>query len=567
MKQSRRALGLSAVVLSFSLLAAACGSDSDTSGTATTEKGGTAATATTAAVAGKKGGEITVGAEQEPDCTDWIGSCAGASWGVWSMQANTVPRAFDIMADGQGWKYQPSALLAGEPEVKTSPKQVITYKLNPKAVWSDGSPITCSDFKYTWDQIKTGKDIYDTSGYADIESVDDANATSCVVTFAKTYAPWKSLFGAAYGVLPSKLLTGKDRNAEMKDGYTWSGGPFKIEKWTKGASVTLVRNDKYWADQALLDKVTFKFVPDTAAEFAAFKSGEVMAIYPQPQLDAIDQIANLTGIQKFITANTGNFEGLWMNNSKAPLDSVKVRQAIGYGLDRDAIVKRLFGGVGLEKALNTINGPIFPYKDENAFAGYKKDLKKVDELMTSDGWAKGADGIWAKGGTKASIEFKTTTGNKRRELTQQVVQQQLKEAGFDIVLANAKAGDLFGKMLPAGDFTMALYAQVMTTLDSGNCSILCSKNIPGPTNNNAGQNYTRTNVPALDKPLETLDSNPDDAARKAAGKEADKLMAENMVSLPLDPLPNIGLASDKITGVSENPVYSIFGSLSKWSLK
>ncbi len=562
MKRTRRMLGLSAVLM-LSLVAAACGSDSDTEAATETTAGGEAATT----VAGKAGGEITVGAEQEPDCADWIGSCAGASWGVWTMQANTIPRAYDIVADGEGWKYEPSVLLAGEAELKTSPKQVVTYKLNPDAKWSTGDPITCADMKYTWEQITTGKDIYDTSGYADIESIDATNPTSCVATFSKTYAPWKALFGGAYGVLPSKILAGKDRNTEMKDGYTWSGGPFTIEKWEKGASVTLVRNDAYFGEKALLDKVTFKFVPDTAAQFAAFKSGEVKAIYPQPQLDAIDQIPTLTGVQQFITDNTGNFEALWMNNSKPPLDSVKVRQAIGYGLDRDALVKRLFGGIGLEKALNTINGPIFPYKDENAFAGYKKDLKKVDELMTSDGWAKGADGIWAKGGTKATIEFKTTTGNKRRELTQQVVQAQLKEAGFDIVLANAPAGDLFGKMLPAGDFQMALYAQVMTSLDSGNCAILCSTNIPSAANNNSGQNFTRTNVPALDGPLKVLDSNPDVAAREKAGKEADKLMAENMVSLPLDPLPNMGLVSDEIAGVSENPVYSIFGSLSKWSLK
>ena len=50
-----------------------------------------------------------------------------------------------------------------------------------------------------------------------------------------------------------------------------------------------------------------------------------------------------------------------------------------------------------------------------------------------------------------TIEFKTTAGNKRRELTQQVVQQQLKEAGFDITINNVKAGDFFGQILPAGD--------------------------------------------------------------------------------------------------------------------
>ena len=70
----------------------------------------------------------------------------------------------------------------------------------------------------------------------------------------------------------------------MKDGYTWSGGPW-FAKWTKGESIVLTPNPKYWGTKPNLEKVTFKFQADTAAEFQAFKSGQVDAIYPQPQLD------------------------------------------------------------------------------------------------------------------------------------------------------------------------------------------------------------------------------------------------------------------------------------------
>ena len=76
----------------------------------------------------------------------------------------------------------------------------------------------------------------------------------------------------------------------MKDGYDFSGGPMKIEKWEKTVSITLVPNENYWGDLAKPDKVVFKIIPDTAAYFQAFKAGEVPAIYPQPQIDAIEQI-------------------------------------------------------------------------------------------------------------------------------------------------------------------------------------------------------------------------------------------------------------------------------------
>lgn len=569
----KRATGFGALLLSLSLVAAACGSDDSDEGATTTGAVTEETTESTEAAAdggtAGGGGTITIGAEQEPDCMDWIASCAGSSWGSWMAGYQTMPRAYDFEKVGEDWVYKPSILLDGEPEVTPGAKPVVTYRLNPAAVWSDGTAITCKDFIYTWEQIAKGEDIYDPTGYTDIESVVAKDDTTCVTTFAKPYAGWKALFGAAYGVLPAHLLEGKDRSATMKDGYTFSGGPFLIEKWEKTVAITLVPNENYWGAKAKPDKVIFKFIPDTAAYFQAFKAGEVQAIYPQPQIDAIEQIqAGLPDTTQVISANTGNLEALWMNNAKAPFDSKAVRQAFAYSLDRDALVKRLFGGVGVEKAVNSLNPPILSANaDVNAWSGYKKDLAKVDSLMTGDGWAKGADGVWAKDGQRASIEFKTTAGNKRRELTQQIVQEQAKEAGFEITINNAKAGDLFGQLLPKGEYQLALYAQVLTNLEPGNCSLFCSKNIPTEANGNVGQNWQRVNIPELDTLLLQVDAEIDGAKRAAANKQADKIQADNMISLPLDPLPNIGLVSTKIKGdVKENPITSIFGSVSGWSL-
>jgi peptide/nickel transport system substrate-binding protein len=567
----RRGAGLLALALSLGLVAAACGSDNNTEKSTGTTAGASATSqGSTTSVNVPSGGTLTLGAEQEADCADWISSCAGSSWGAWTMEFQTMPRSFDFVKDGDSWKYQVSSLLAEEPKLVTSPKQVVTYKISPKAVWSDGQPITSSDYKYTWDQIKNGTDIYDRTGYGDIESVDDSAPGTAVVTFAKPYAKWRALFGGQYGIYPSHLLQGKDRNGEMKDGYTWSGGPWKIEKWDKGVSVTLLPNDKYWGDKPKLDRVVFKFITDTAAEFQAFKAGEVQGIYPQPQIATIDAIkAGGLDATQIVSTNTANFESLWLNNSKAPLDSKAVRQALAYSLDRDAIVKALFGGVDVNEALQSLQAPILSrFSDTEAFGGYKKDLDKVKNLMTGDGWAKGGDGIWAKGGQRATIVIKSTQGNKRRELTEQVLQQQLKEAGFELTIANEKSGDLFGSTLPKGDYQMALYAQVNTDLDPSSCNIFCSKNIPTEANGNSGNNWTRTSDPEIDKQLEQVDSNLDEDARQKAGKAADKVLADIATSIPLDPLPNISLISKKVVGpVEDNPITSVFGNMNHRGLQ
>jgi peptide/nickel transport system substrate-binding protein len=555
---------LLAVLLALTLVAAACGDDDDDEGAQPSET-------TAADEEVPTGGQLVIGAEQEPDCVDWMGTCAGSSWGSWMMGVTTLPRAYDIVKKGDDWDYAPSILLDGEAELETTPKQKVTYKLNPDAKWSDGTPITSKDFKYSWEQIVNGKDIYDTTGYANIESIDDSDPKTVVVTFKEPFADWKgTLFGVLYGVFPAHLLEGKDRNAEMANGYTWSGGPWKIEKWQKGVEAVLVPNENYWGEKPKLERVTFRFITDSAAEFQAFKAGEVSLIYPQPQLDAVDQInAGLTGAESSYTDLTGFSEALWLNNGKPPFDDVNFRKAVAYALDRDAIVERLFGGLGLDKAMNTLNPTLLSkYADEDAFAMYKKDLDKVEEHMTKSGWAKGPDGIWAKGGQKATFEVKTTAGNKRRELTQQILQQQLKAAGIEMTISNTTIGELVSNFLPKGDFHAGIYAQQVTSISPTLYNIMFSKNIPSEANEFSGQNWQRINIPELDPLLETVNNSLDDDERVEAQQEADRVMAEHLVAIPLDPLPNILLWSESVVGpVEDNPISGPFTNMHQWGIR
>ena len=106
------------------------------------------------------GSTVIIGADQEPDCLDWISSCAGSSWGAWMALYTTLPQPYRIVpGKGGAYVYKPSPLLASAPTLQTEPEQVVTYKLNPKAVWNDGTPITSADLQYTWQQITTGQDI------------------------------------------------------------------------------------------------------------------------------------------------------------------------------------------------------------------------------------------------------------------------------------------------------------------------------------------------------------------------------------------------------------------------
>ena len=560
MLRSPRASAVLAAVAGLLLVASACSSNSsaNSSGSETT------------ATAARNGGSIVIGAEQEPDCADWLGTCAGSIWGNYIMQIETVPSAFDTRKVNGKWVPQASDLLAGDPTVATTGgKQTITYKINPKAVWSDGTPISSADFAYTALQVRDGKDIFDKSGYSDIEKVTTPDPKTAVVTMKTPYASWRQLFSNGYGVLPAHLLKGKNRDALMKDGYTWSGGPWIIQSWKRGTSVTLVPNDKYWGTKPHLDKVTFQFITDTAAAFQALKSGQVDALYPSPQLDALSQIkAGIPDTKSQVDPVTGNLEAIWLNNAKFPFDSQPVRQALAYSIDRDAITKRLFGVIGVDKAAQSFFTPIIGGFGESAFQKYTLDLDKVKSLMTGDGWAKDSSGYWAKGGKRASFAVETLAGNKRRDLTLQILQAQFKTAGFQMTIHETTPATLFGKTAPNGDFQAGLYTLIDTFPEPLNLSATFkSSAIPSKANGYSGINFDRVNIPGLDPVLDQIDSDVDQTQRVEASKKADQMLADAVPAIPIDDVPNVLLWSTRLGGeISINPSEGPFWNLNEWGL-
>jgi peptide/nickel transport system substrate-binding protein len=388
-----------------------------------------------------------------------------------------------------------------------------------------------------------------------------------VLTFKEPYAFWKDLFSPFYGILPSHLLQGKDRSKELGSLYTWSAGPFMIQSWNKGQDLTLVPNPKYMGKKPYLDKVVFKFITDTSAELQAFKTGQVQAIQPQESIGIREQLQAIPNA-KFLMQPAGLLEGLWMNAKKPPLDSKNVRQALAYAIDREQVVQQLLRPIWPEApVLQALAVPSLPYYSD-AFGKYKHDQAKVDSLMTADGWQKGGDGIWAKGGKKASLEINTTAGNKRRELVEQLLQNQLKAAGFELKINNTQAGTLFGQWLPSGQHFIAMYAQVLSPAP-GFCAIVCKDQIPSPANGNAGQNYQFYGSDAIDGPWAAAEKELDDAKLQQLIRQGNEALAEEVPLIPLYPRVQIVVYDQaKVAGpIQNNSVLGGFFNLNEWWLK
>ena len=392
-----------------------------------------------------------------------------------------------------------------------------------------------------------------------------------MVTFkqGQPFGDWKALFGGFFGLVPAHLLQGKDVTAETTNGFTWSGGPFQLDHWTKGSELALVPNPKYWGPKPNIDKIVFKFITDTAAESSAFKTGQVALIQPQPQLEQgeLKALPNVTTIAN----NRFDYEAIWFNTEKPIVNSKPVRQALAYATDRSVIVPRLFGPLKPDIApIQSFTTPANKEWYQKDWTKYTHDLTKVDSLMKGDGWAKGADGIWAKGGQKADLVVRSTTGNKRRELTEQVLQSQWKEAGFNLTVDNKKTGVLFGELLPGGDYQVSLFAQTPSDPDptnAGGCSNFCTENIPKQPAL-SGNNYTRIADPTLDTVLKAVDNELNQSKRLDEFKKESSQLADLVPAIPLDPLfQPVFFYNNRLGGVEDNPVYASFWSLSRWYCK
>jgi peptide/nickel transport system substrate-binding protein len=198
--------------------------------------------------------------------------------------------------------------------------------------------------------------------------------------------------------------------------------------------------------------------------------------------------------------------------------------------------------------------------------------------MSSDGWARGQGGIWAKNGRTATFTLVSTNGSARRRLIEANLQSQLLQAGFKMTYSNVDATELFTSTMPGGKFSVALYSTPLTGLTPGLCRDFCSANIPAPSstanpgafnpseaNPSVGHNWTRTHIPRLDEELTKVDTSLEPKVAVAAAKQADDIMAQEQVSLPLDPLPDILIWNERVVGpIVDNSILGMFWNINEW---
>jgi peptide/nickel transport system substrate-binding protein len=468
------------------------------------------------------------------------------------IQDQTLPRVFVVQPD-----LKPALnteLVTSATVVKTNP-QTIVYQINPKAVWSDGVPISAADFIYNW-QAQSGNPKFTdvagkaflpagTAGYNQIASVTGSNGGKTVtVVMSKPYGDWQALFSQTTPLIPAHIAekVGFDLGFQnFGSAVQVSGGPYEIQSYTKGEDLVEVRNPRYWGPPGALSKIVFRFILDDSQQPPAVQNGEVNMVNPVlasiPFLDSVKSIPNFTvSVQPSL-----EFQHMDFNESNPYLALSGVRHAIAYGTNRQEMITRIVA------PLSTAIGPLdnrllMPtesgYVDtSNGYGDF--DPAKAKSLLQQAGMTMGSDGYFhpnfgPEKGQDFTLSISTTSGVEVRSEIEQLFQANMKAIGIKINIQNYTANTLFGTIGPKGEFQIIEFAWVISPFTSGNQSIYCSYTSPLCADN--WDHYADPKVDALfDQALTTI--NPTQAT--ALYNQIDGLLWSDMATLPLFQDPDL----------------------------
>jgi peptide/nickel transport system substrate-binding protein len=469
-----------------------------------------------------------------------------------------TPQLNTFQADGTVyslyfWRWYNPTLMLFAPDGSTTPNPdyitnqkteqkdgntVVTYTINPKAVYNDGSPIDYKSFVSTW-EANNGKNAKflasSTDGYSLIKSVtkgtDDRQA---VVTFNGTYAWPEGLF--------NNLLNPKAATPDVYNkGYLntphaeWGAGPYTVDKFDpKNGTFSFKKNPKWWGDPGKLDTRTFKAL-EASAEINAFKNGQLDAASAATK-DRLAQVKTMQNVdirrsatpsQSLLTLNAGSESG--------NLKDINVRKAVMMGIDRATLAKIEFNGLDYTEdppGSFMLYGFQKGYVDNFTAAGYKYDQAEANTLLDKAGWAKGSDGVREKGGKKLTLKYSIVGDDPTTIAEAKAINSMLKTVGATVTIDQHPSSD-FSKVFLGGQFD--LFGLGFASSDPFGyayfCQIFCK---------DSSLNVSQTGKASFDKEIAAVTKIGNPEQQIAEGNKLEqKIMSETWGIMPLFNGPTI----------------------------
>ena len=536
------------------------------------------------------GGEAVIGVLEEPVTLDWF-SGGGESAVAGLIGAGVWAGVADV--DGVTLELVPDVVVAlpsvanGGLVVNGDGTESVRFDIDPRAVWADGTPISGGDFRFTYDQVMRFDVASDKSGYELIvpESIVVGPKTFEFV-MVRPSLEVESLFPV---LLPAHAIGTDDLVTGVWSERMWlSGGPFEFEQWVRGEHLTLVRNPNYWkvdeSGQSLpyLDRVVFRFESDLDSMLADFENRQLDVITPGWDPVLLDRLAALDGVVVDI-AGSGKWEhlsfqfgdGRLTRNPGSYNEHLEYRLAVAHAIDRQGLVDAVFDGWG--EPMDSYLEAFTPGWSQGAWAQYDYNPQKARDYVTALCEKDGVDCV----ANPPTAVFVTTSADIRMRLAETLA-PMFANAGINYRFATDPALVFFGDTLDFGNYDLgnwswqgnpgfvravamhAAWNPTSTPPDGLAFSRWGSPAVSGKEE--AGFNQGASSVMDEDSArygviARLMEFTADERELRAYFAEAEALLAENLVFIPLFEVPDPGVVwADEIGG------YQHYPALDTWNI-
>ena len=312
---------------------------------------------------------------------------------------------------------------------------VYEFTIDKDAKFTDGTPCTAEDVKYTYDKAKTSS--FASQKVADVIATEVIDSTHIRITLQKANQDWLTLMAHGGMSILSKAACEKD----SVNGPRLGSGMFSLEEWVPGSHCSFVRYDGYRKGAAPTRRIVMKLYKEASTRLIALQTGEIdVCIDPSTtDLERIKADANLDLIQ------TPNVVMLYMpmQMEKKGLDNVHVRKALAYAMDKESIVFAAYDGLATVHN-NYINRGQFGL-NENIHV-YEYNLDKAKEELALSGYKPG------------QLTFHIMVDKEFKKTAALIFQGACAQIGINIVLEEMETAALKGKLNDASlDYELALY--------------------------------------------------------------------------------------------------------------
>ncbi|MFP4484430.1 MAG: glutathione ABC transporter substrate-binding protein [Spirochaetota bacterium] len=249
-----------------------------------------------------------------------------------------------------------------------------------------------------------------------VEEIEAVDEYTLELRLSQPFAPILSHLSHSFvGIVSPAQLDGLEADGTFE--VPIGTGPYEMVRWNRGESISLEVNNDYWGDVPTIPNVNFRFIPESSALIVALETGDIDAMMrvPPQEVDRLESDPNIEVVRQSSVRTIY----IGFNNVKEPFDDVRVRRALNYAVDKEAIVNGLFEGFTVSDA------PVVPAVFGHESVGpYEYDPERAEELLAEAGYPDGFE-----------MTIHHPTGRYTLDATvAEVIQDQLSEVGIDVTL-------------------------------------------------------------------------------------------------------------------------------------